>query len=491
MKSVLKKLFVAFGIAAAAVPMLNGYEVLRPQVTEEFACELLIDLVRSLLSCKRQRRIKGAPLTQNEMRNVRHAITRAFNILGPFGRFEVTEQQMEDAGLHHLLGGPDGQRCKKTIRAYWGDVLFYEPILLVLNHAPVELIDCVLDDLRQMPSGVVPMDGWSMANEDLKTLKDQFGNSLLHYAATQGRSEVISLLLRRGFDPNVTNENEEMPLDCACIEHNYDAIRMLLATNQLPLGPTLCRVVERGDRQMIRALLDHNRARKIALPVAITRAPISEPSNLMAMRSLARFFWNYRRAVRSSVAGDYDTVANLIGPRLYGMYACEYCWPDIARVWFGNNNNIIPEPPFGPVAWAPCPLCSQGSDANVLASLTTVLHHEGVNPNGRDTQGRTPLHAAVARDSMQAIELLLDDPRVDQFIADNAGETPRDLAVRLGHRSDLVQLLDSRARWQRWEPVRERLVENYGDAARSLVNRLHAGMRYLGFNPDALRCMHE
>jgi len=305
------------------------------------------------------------PLTQDEMQNVCDAIMRVFNFLGPFGQFEVSEQQMEDAGLHHLLGRPDGRPCRKTMLLRWheGLPLFLEPILLILNRAPIELIDCMINDLRQMPPGV-PMDGWEMHQDDPMTLVDSRGFGLLHHVVNSPRLDraiVLGHLLPRCGDPNRLDD------------YSY-------------LGKSLERVVLR-DSALARGFLADQR-------VAITPA------------------------LRVAIATRNEKA-------LATLLECDRVRRCVLHVF---AEVFVPRP--------------EGAMAKAQELLSMITRHEGVNLNGRNADGKTPLHIAVEGGWLFLVKMLLDEPGIDLALADNAGNTPCDIARRNNH-ADLVQILEA------------------------------------------------
>jgi ankyrin repeat protein len=59
-------------------------------------------------------------------------------------------------------------------------------------------------------------------------VKDGFGNTPLHNAASEGHLEVVKLLLERGADPNVKGRSGETPLHYAARRGRLDVVKLLL-----------------------------------------------------------------------------------------------------------------------------------------------------------------------------------------------------------------------------------------------------------------------
>ncbi|HEY4084261.1 MAG TPA: ankyrin repeat domain-containing protein [Burkholderiaceae bacterium] len=77
------------------------------------------------------------------------------------------------------------------------------------------------------------------------------------------------------------------------------------------------------------------------------------------------------------------------------------------------------------------------------ASAITTLLLRGVDPNARDSQGRSALEQAMREQNMKAFDALLAAPNLDLNSANAAGETPLMLAAIKG-RLDWVELFVKR-----------------------------------------------
>jgi ankyrin repeat protein len=98
-------------------------------------------------------------------------------------------------------------------------------------------------------------------------------------------------------------------------------------------------------------------------------------------------------------------------------------------------------------------LASPGRAATI-DDLTTAAYRDdgrtvmslllgGVDPNGRDAKGRSPLEVALKEESGKALEVLLGYPALDVNAANAAGETPLMLAA-LKARLDWAKMLVQR-----------------------------------------------
>ncbi|MDN3920637.1 ankyrin repeat domain-containing protein [Roseateles violae] len=73
----------------------------------------------------------------------------------------------------------------------------------------------------------------------------------------------------------------------------------------------------------------------------------------------------------------------------------------------------------------------------------TSLLMKGVDPNGRDSQGRSPLEVAIREESPKSLQALLDYPGLNIDAANGVGETPLMLAALKGQ-LDWVKTLAAR-----------------------------------------------
>lgn len=80
---------------------------------------------------------------------------------------------------------------------------------------------------------------------------------------------------------------------------------------------------------------------------------------------------------------------------------------------------------------------------------------KGVDPNGLDDRGRSPLQMALREGSMQALEQLLKDPRLDVNTPNANGETPLMLAAIKGQLTAVQLLVKRGARINKegWSPL--------------------------------------
>jgi len=59
-------------------------------------------------------------------------------------------------------------------------------------------------------------------------VRDEYGNTPLHEAASRGHVKVVKLLLERGADPNIQNKDGDTPLHLAASNGHFDVVELLL-----------------------------------------------------------------------------------------------------------------------------------------------------------------------------------------------------------------------------------------------------------------------
>jgi ankyrin repeat protein len=211
--------------------------------------------------------------------------------------------------------------------------------------------------------------------ERLLRPSDTLAMRLIHLAVAEDQMDAARLLIEHGADLNARNSDGRLPLH-DCFELGRDELaRFLLRSGA---EPDVCAAAAYGM---------HDRLREI-----LQRDPLQ--------------------------ANDLQTGISPIGWSVYGNQ------PEAARILL-DHGAVIDQPPYDAEAWR-----STAHVANTI--LARVLLEHGANPNCRDQEGDTPMHAAIKSrlvgDPTEFVELLLA-AGADPAILNKAGRTALDEAM--------------------------------------------------------------
>ena len=204
---------------------------------------------------------------------------------------------------------------------------------------------------------------------------DALAMRLLHLAIAENRADVVRALTERSADLNARNADGRLPLH-DCFELGRDSIaEQLLAAGA---EPDACAAAAYGLADRLREILRR------------------DPSQ----------------------ANDLRTGMSPLGWSVYGNR------PGCAEILI-ENGALADRPPYDVEAWGPA-----AHVANV--NLARVFLSHGANPNCRDEDGDTPIHAAIksrlVRDPAAFVELLLTRG-ADRTIRNNDGRTALEEAL--------------------------------------------------------------
>jgi ankyrin repeat protein len=82
--------------------------------------------------------------------------------------------------------------------------------------------------------------------------------------------------------------------------------------------------------------------------------------------------------------------------------------------------------------------------------------HPFIDPNTADSTGKTPLHLAIEKESIECCQALLTHPHIAPNIADSTGETPLHLAIEIGNDELIRALLACKA-------IKRDIQDRYGN----------------------------
>ncbi|KAJ6011997.1 hypothetical protein N7522_002352 [Penicillium canescens] len=302
---------------------------------------------------------------------------------------------------------------------------------------------------------------------------DYLGRTPLIWAAGSGNETVVSLLLDRGADPNSATKESFTPLFYAAAYGHAAVVRLLIdgganvnfenKSNETPvffaakggggvrLGPRS--LFSMGDHALVIKLLldaganlDHendrhetplhaaaNNGHEAAVRLLLERnANInSNHSNycgherIPAAPLTAAARKGYVKITKLLLESGADTPFRLMDtnlpPYFYALSCLSKSLIDKDESSFTAILQESGDPSFRdeferlPLHWA----ASRGDSALVQHILKA-----GCNPNPKDIFGRTPLFAAICKDRVNVVKVLLDHPDIDAQSEDKLGVTP-------------------------------------------------------------------
>jgi ankyrin repeat protein len=198
---------------------------------------------------------------------------------------------------------------------------------------------------------------------------------LIHLAVAEDQMEAARLLIERGADLNLRNADGRLPIH-DCFELGRDEFAQLLLAAGAEAD--VCASAGYGMHDRLREILERDPAQ----------------------------------------ANDLQTGLSPLGWSVYGTQ------PESARMLI-EYGAVVNRPPYDVGAWGPA---SHVANTN----LARVLLAHGADPNCRNEDGDTPMHAAVksrlVRDPTEFVQILLASG-ADRTILNNDGRTALDEAL--------------------------------------------------------------
>ncbi|MDR1474010.1 MAG: ankyrin repeat domain-containing protein [Lactobacillales bacterium] len=224
-----------------------------------------------------------------------------------------------------------------------------------------------------------------------------YGTTPLYIAASNGDIKSLQLLLDKGADPNIPNNQGEFPLDCA---------------------------IDIEDLPIVNVLLDNRAGINTQHPTTgftpLLRAICMNKSDEIALRLIER--------------GADITLKNSIGCTPF-FVAAKNEKIDLLKILHEKDGNTINEP--NDQNFTPLNFAAQHNLLKTLDCLTSL----DANPNIPDNEGFTPLFRAVVRNHYEFAKILVEKYKdIIALDASALGSTPLIFAVDK-KRNELAQLL--------------------------------------------------
>ncbi|XP_072849607.2 ankyrin repeat domain-containing protein 42 [Pogona vitticeps] len=219
--------------------------------------------------------------------------------------------------------------------------------------------------------------------------QDDQGCTPAHLAATHGQSYTLQTILRSGVDVNVSDKNAWKPVHNAAFHGRLGCLQLLVRW-----GATLDDVDNNGN-----------------LPVHLA----AMEGHLHCFKYLVSKMPTLVHALKAR--NDHGETPRDLAERFYKTCIVEYI-DDLQKEkdpWQKEGDLTFPG--------------HEAAFRGDLDSLRTLLENRIINVNERDDKGSTLMHKAAGQGHLHVLEWLIER-EADCNIANEAGETPKDIAKR-------------------------------------------------------------
>ena len=258
--------------------------------------------------------------------------------------------------------------------------------------------------------------------------------SIMHLLAYLGASDLMLLLIRRGFDPHIKDSASSTPLWWAAYQGNEKAMEVLLSQDGVDInnrsteynGTLLGAAAINGYLGIVKRLLDCRGIEINSMQTDDEWTPL-----------FGAVCGGYDEIVEAFLARNdiqVDTKDNIGQTPLACAVSQQY--PDIVQRLLQRvdvNPNSAGISGDSPLSWA--------VEYNNFQITWLLLNDSRIDVNWKNNSGMTPLMLAVARKRLEMTQLLLADDRVDVNAEENNGYTALIIAVAKGYEGIVRDLL--------------------------------------------------
>ncbi|CAB0029932.1 unnamed protein product [Trichogramma brassicae] len=279
--------------------------------------------------------------------------------------------------------------------------------------------------------------------------QDGAGGTPLHWALYHGHERLAKLLLARGADPNVANDEDETPLFVVCNRKTDDAedlAKILFDSNRFELlqvnsrdragNAPLLLALARGHARLASLLLEnwadpnvHNLARESALHVIVKRNDDDHPL-------LERFF-EICKAFGKTLLVDVQDATSRTALHHAQSLGLEKTVKVLLRAGANPYLPDVDRKTYLHYAASRATDDDDGALADFLSSCRDNCQPP-VDVDARDDMGWTPLHHALHHGHTRATELLLRG-NADPNVASEQKETPLHVIAQRNNDDELME----------------------------------------------------
>ncbi|KAF5863325.1 hypothetical protein ETB97_010325 [Aspergillus alliaceus] len=376
-----------------------------------------------------------------------------------FEKFKVREYS-QDASLFYILadkGFPEliRTRLKEDPHIHVPGERYGYPLFAALANGNKDVVAALLNSPSSVHNGVDITEGLNRR----KDLKQYAYRTPLSWAAQEGRTSIVKLLLQRETTVDDMDAKGRTPLSRAS-ENGHEAVAELLIGNGADVNvcynngwTPLLHASQKGHEEVVKLLIDKG-------------ADINVRDN------------NGWTPLLHASLGGYEEVAKLLIDKGADINVRDNNrWTPLLHASLGGHEEVAKL------------LIDKGADINVRDNnrWTPLLHtslcgHEevakllinkGADINVRDNNGWTPLLHASQKGHEKVVRLLIDK-EADVLVCDNDGWTPLSRASLRGHKVVAKLLIDKGADINvrdnnGWTPLSRALLGGHEEVAKLLI----------------------
>lgn len=272
--------------------------------------------------------------------------------------------------------------------------------------------------------------------------RDRYGATALYYAAANGHTRIVQGLLQR-VTVDFVSKNSQLPPSTALLEaatrNHFAVVQLLLQKSHTPNlqssdGKTLLHWAVSGEnREGVDLLLHYD-------GINVNTRDIRGITPLLCAIQLESI--EIVKLPLAHPAIDVNTSSPEGRSPLCQMIHVSACF-EIAEIdWFHVGSSLVQclELQVNKQDFCGRAPLHYAVISDQAAFVELLLTRGDIDPNVRDDYDVTSLWEAAYQGSSEALEFLVDDPRVDVNAEDKRGRTPISIAATYGH-LEIVRLL--------------------------------------------------
>lgn len=264
---------------------------------------------------------------------------------------------------------------------------------------------------------------------NLLAQKDSNGNSILHLAALNGRTELVKWLIDRGMDPTDINKNGDSILHLAALNGRTELVKWLIKEKRIypdntnRQGNTALQLAAYGGHtELVKWLITEGKAH--SSPKNRNGDSLLHMAAASGQIELVRWLIQDQHMTPNDFNKDYDSLLHI---------AARYGHTDLVKFLVDDVKVHNYMNKYGDAA-----LHAAAQSGNI--ELVKWLIDIGMNPSYRNTNGDSILHFAAYYGHQGLVQWLIEERGMGLRDINNAGDTILHSAAQSGNKA-LVQWL--------------------------------------------------